>query len=94
MHALFERMRTAYVESRCLVRRVARFLFADDQQDYTPVRATLRLPPRSLMLRGLYSNDGRDERPRKRARPSPEELRREAYVARLWADDTKDFKIE
>jgi len=61
MHTLFERMHKAYVESRCLVRRVARFLFADDQQDYTPVRATSRLPPRSMMLRGLYINDCRDD---------------------------------
>jgi len=97
MHTLLDRMRKAYLQSRCLVRRVARYMFADDQQEYTPVRASGPPPPRSMMFPGFDTNNVRDLRHRKIARPSSEDslwLRRQAYVARLWADDSKDFKIE
>jgi len=90
MLTLVERMRR-------LLRRAARYLFPDEVQDYAPVRATWRSPPRSILSRKLSSHDGSDARHRKRVRLSPDEglqLRRQAYVARLWADDTKDFKIE
>jgi|AntRauMFilla1563_2_1112583.scaffolds.fasta_scaffold02994_1 hypothetical protein len=97
MHTLLDRMRQAYLQSRCLVRRVARYMFADDQHVYTPVRAGFRPPPPSRIFRGFDTNNVRDLRPRKLALPATEDslwLRRQSYVARLWADDSKDFKIE
>jgi len=95
MRTLFQHVHTVYVETRRLMRSAARFFFADMHPLYASVPETCRCP--GVMSQQSDRSDGSGVRARKRRYPAPEESlasRRQAYVARLWADDTKDFKVE
>jgi len=97
MRTLFQHVHTVYVETRRLMRSAARFFFADMHPHYASVPETWDRRCPGVMSQQSYRSDGSGVRARKRRYPAPEESlasRRQAYVARLWADDTKDFKVE